>query len=127
MSFRIPHDEPETIITGDTILGRGSTMIDYPDGSLGDYLRSLNVLGRHSGAMVLPAHAGPLHDIQEICEELTEHRLERLDQVRSVLNELGSGASLEAITDAVYADVPEESAARLSTPSPRSSPTSATD
>lgn len=127
VSFRIPHDEPETIITGDTILGRGSTMIDYPDGSLGDYLRSLNVLGRHSGAMVLPAHAGPLHDIQEICEELTEHRLERLDQVRSVLNELGSGASLEAITDAVYADVPEESAARLSTPSPRSSPTSATD
>lgn len=107
VSFRIPHDEPETIITGDTILGRGSTMIDYPDGSLGDYLRSLNVLGRHSGAMVLPAHAGPLHDIQEICEELTEHRLERLDQVRSVLNELGSGASLEAITDAVYADVPE--------------------
>lgn len=105
--FRIPHDEPETVLTGDTILGRGSTMIDHPDGSLGDYLRSLNLLAQHSGAMVLPAHAGPLHDIQEICEELTEHRLERLDQVRSVLNDLGSNASLSAITDAVYADVPE--------------------
>ena len=104
--FRIPHDEPETIITGDTILGRGSTMIDHPDGSLGDYLRSLDVLARYSGALVLPAHAGPLHDIQEVCEELTDHRLQRLDQVRSVLHGLGSNASLPAITDAVYSDVP---------------------
>lgn len=106
VSFRIPHDEPETIITGDTILGRGSTMIDHPDGSLGDYLRSLDVLAQHSGAMVLPAHAAPLQDIQEVCEELREHRLERLDQVRAVVQELGVGASLAAVTDAVYADVP---------------------
>nr|WP_281430124.1 MBL fold metallo-hydrolase [Kocuria marina] len=104
--FRLPHDEPETVITGDTVLGRGSTMIDHPDGSLGDYLRSLELLGQRSGATVLPAHGAPLPDLQEVCEELTEHRLERLDQVREIVSGLGRDASVEAITDTVYADVP---------------------
>lgn len=104
--FRLPHDEPETVIAGDTVLGRGSTMIDHPDGSLGDYLRSLELLGQRSGATVLPAHGAPLPDLQEVCEELTEHRLERLDQVREIVAGLGRDASVEAITDAVYADVP---------------------
>jgi len=81
-------------------------MIDHPDGSLGDYLRSLELLGQRSGATVLPAHGAPLPDLQEVCEELTEHRLERLDQVREIVAGLGRDASVEAITDAVYADVP---------------------
>lgn len=107
MSFRIPHDDPETIITGDTVLGRGTTMIDHPDGSLSDYLHSLDVLARHAGATVLPAHADPLQDIQGVCEGLKRHRLDRLDQLRSVLEDLGPQASLGAVTDAVYPDVPE--------------------
>lgn len=104
--FRIPHDEPATVITGDTILGRGTTMIDHPDGSLGDYLRSLELLSQHPNAMVLPAHAGTLPNVGEVCQELTDHRLQRLNEVRAAVQQLGRDASLEAITSAVYPDAP---------------------
>lgn len=106
VSLLLHHDEPETILTGDTVLGRGTTMIDHPDGTLGDYLRSLERLGRRSGAMGLSAHGAPLPDLQDACDELAEHRLERLEQVRGVVADLGERASVEAVTDVVYPDVP---------------------
>ena len=34
------------VLTGDTILGRGTTVVAYPDGDLGDYLDSLRRLER---------------------------------------------------------------------------------
>lgn len=107
VSFRLPRDEPETVITGDTVLGRGTTMIDHPDGTLADYLRSLERLGEFAGSAVLPAHAGTLPDLRAACEELTAHRSDRLRQVRDVLARLGADADIEAVTDAVYPDVPE--------------------
>ncbi len=58
--FHLPFDGPAgSALTGDTILGRGTTMIDHPDGRLGDYLSSLNRLERLGPAVVLPAH-GPV-------------------------------------------------------------------
>lgn len=107
VSFRLPRDEPGTVITGDTVLGRGTTMIDHPDGTLAGYLRSLERLSEFAGATVLPAHAGTLPDLRAACEELAAHRRQRLGQVRDVLDRLGPGASIEAVTDAVYPDVPE--------------------
>lgn len=107
LSFRLPRDTPETVITGDTVLGRGTSMIDHPDGALGDYLDSLQRLGGFPGATVLPAHAGTLPDLRAVCTELTAHRLQRLRQVRDALGRLGAGASVEAVAAAVYPDVPE--------------------
>ena len=106
VSLLLHHDEPETILTGDTVLGRGTTMIDHPDGTLADYLRSLERLGEFAGTTVLPAHAGTLPDLRAVCEELAEHRLARLRQVRGVRDRLGPAAGVEAITDAVYPEVP---------------------
>jgi glyoxylase-like metal-dependent hydrolase (beta-lactamase superfamily II) len=43
--FHLPGDGPDgSVLTGDTILGRGTTVLDYPDGRLGDYLSSLDTL-----------------------------------------------------------------------------------
>src|SRR5699024_7672099 len=48
------------VLTGDTILGRGTTVIDPQDGSLGDYLGSLERLiaegDAGAGLVCLPAH-----------------------------------------------------------------------
>lgn len=107
VSFGLPMDTPETVLTGDTILGRGTTMIDHPDGSLADYLRSLETLARHTGAMVLPAHALPLHNIEAVCAQIAEHRRRRLEQIRATVRELGGDATPESVTATVYADVPE--------------------
>jgi len=104
--LRLPHDVPETVLTGDTVLGRGTTMIDHPDGSLTDYLASLERLSQRAGVVGLPAHGDPLPDLRETCLELLRHRRARLEEVRDVVNRLGSGASVEAVTDVVYPDVP---------------------
>ncbi|HSO16959.1 MAG TPA: MBL fold metallo-hydrolase, partial [Arthrobacter sp.] len=37
--FHLPDDGAQgSVLTGDTILGLGTTVLDYPDGTLGDYL-----------------------------------------------------------------------------------------
>ncbi|MFF5422156.1 MBL fold metallo-hydrolase, partial [Streptomyces misionensis] len=42
LSFHLPADR--AVLTGDTILGRGTTVVAHPDGRLGDYLDSLRRL-----------------------------------------------------------------------------------
>ncbi|WP_139417855.1 MBL fold metallo-hydrolase [Agromyces laixinhei] len=96
-----------TMLTGDTILGRGTTIIADPDGALGPYLDSLErllALGTPAPVGVLPGHGPVLPDLAVICRAYLAHRAERLDQVRAALRELGEGATPDAVTDLVYAD-----------------------
>ena len=94
-----------SILTGDTILGRGTTVIAAPDGSLADYLASLSALSALGPRAVLPAHGPPLPNLELICDEYLAHRHERLDQVRAALRRLGADASTPAVTDLVYAGI----------------------
>lgn len=104
--FHLPADGPNgAVLTGDTILGRGTTIIDYPDGTLGDYLASLTVLRALGPATVLPAHGLDLPDLKSVCDEYLQHRHERLDQIRGALTQLGPDAGTEEVTDLVYGDV----------------------
>ena len=104
--FHLPDDGAAgSVLTGDTILGRGTTVLDYPDGTLGDYLVSLDRLEELGPATVLPAHGPVLPHLDAICRQYRRHRLERLEQIRAALKRLGSDASVSAVADAVYADV----------------------
>lgn len=109
LCFHLPDDGPSgSVITGDTILGRGTTVLSYPDGTLGDYLRSLDVLESLGDAKVLPAHGPALPKLGDIVRAYRNHRLERLDQVRAALLTLGlstATADVGSVTDRVYADV----------------------
>jgi glyoxylase-like metal-dependent hydrolase (beta-lactamase superfamily II) len=102
-------DAPAAVLTGDTILGRGTTIIADPDGALGPYLDSLarlRALGATaSGPLrVLPAHGAELPDLVAICDAYLAHRAARLDQVRAALAQLGTEAGVAEVTDLVYAD-----------------------
>lgn len=104
--FHLPHDGPHgSVLTGDTILGRGTTMLDYPDGRLRDYLRSLDRLEALGQAAVLPAHGPVLPSLEAITRAYREHRQERLAQIRAALARLGGDATVADVADAVYADV----------------------
>ncbi|ALV43017.1 Zn-dependent hydrolase [Pseudarthrobacter sulfonivorans] len=104
--FHLPDDGPHgSILTGDTILGRGTTMLDYPDGRLGDYLESLDRLEALGQATVLPAHGPVLPSLEAITRAYREHRQERLAQIRAALVRLGGDATVADVADAVYADV----------------------
>ena len=104
--FVLDDDSPAgSVLTGDTILGRGSTIIADPDGALGPYLHSLRALRALGAARVLPGHGPSLPEIAAICDAYLEHREERLDEVRDALGRLGADASVESVTDLVYGDV----------------------
>ncbi|WP_430645221.1 MBL fold metallo-hydrolase [Agromyces sp. GXS1127] len=105
-------EAPLAVLTGDTVLGRGTTIIAHPDGALGPYLGSLDRLltigiaaGDAGPVAVLPGHGPVLPDLAAICDAYLAHRADRLDQVRTALAHLGADATAQAVTDTVYADV----------------------
>lgn len=96
----------DAVLTGDTVLGRGTTVIAHPDGRLGEYLDSLRRLAElPPGLAVLPGHGPELADAGEVAREYLTHREERLDQVRGALKTLGPDAGAREIVELVYADV----------------------
>ncbi|GGY43690.1 MBL fold metallo-hydrolase [Streptomyces omiyaensis] len=105
LSFHLPADR--AVLTGDTILGRGTTMVAHPDGRLGDYLDSLRRLrsltvddGVHT---VLPGHGPVLEDAQGAVDYYLAHRASRLAQVETAV-ERGHRTAADVVAH-VYADV----------------------
>lgn len=95
--------EPAAVLTGDTILGRGTTVVAHPDGVLADYLSSLRRLSGLTGVAVLPGHGPELGDAGAAAQAYLTHREQRLAQVRAALSS-GDGTA-EEIVRRVYADV----------------------
>jgi glyoxylase-like metal-dependent hydrolase (beta-lactamase superfamily II) len=93
------------VLTGDTILGRGTTVVAHPDGALGPYLGSLERLRDLGDVLVLPGHGPELPSLRAVATDYLVHRAQRLDQVRTALNALGADASARAVVEQVYADV----------------------
>jgi glyoxylase-like metal-dependent hydrolase (beta-lactamase superfamily II) len=93
------------VLTGDTVLGRGSTVVAHPDGRLADYLDSLRRLRELGALAVLPGHGPELADLAAAAQAYLAHREERLAQVRAALAELGPDVTARAVVERVYADV----------------------
>jgi glyoxylase-like metal-dependent hydrolase (beta-lactamase superfamily II) len=97
-----------SVLTGDTILGRGTTVIAHPDGGLGPYLESLRRLADLApGTAVLPGHGPELPDAPAVAAAYLAHREQRLEQVRDALDRLGPAATARQVVEVVYADVDE--------------------
>ena len=82
-------DGVSRLITGDMVLGRGTTVITYPDGDLAAYFDSLDLLERlvtaRNVAELLPGHGPIVNDPMAWLSFYRRHREERLDQVRAAL------------------------------------------
>ena len=95
----------DAVLTGDTVLGRGTTVVAHPDGVLGPYLDSLRKLSALGDATVLTGHGPELPSIADVAQMYLAHREERLNQVRAALAQLGPDATARQIVEIVYADV----------------------
>lgn len=95
----------EAVLTGDTILGRGTTVVAHPDGMLGPYLDSLRRLRELGDVPVLTGHGPELPSIADVAAFYLAHRAERLDQVRGALRALGPEATARQVVEHVYTDV----------------------
>ena len=94
---------PDAVLTGDTVLGRGTTVVAHPDGVLGDYLRSLRRLRELGDRAVLPGHGPELASAAAAAEQYLAHREQRLEQVRAAV--AGGAVTAEQVVAEVYADV----------------------
>lgn len=103
--FLLPADN--TLVSGDTVLGRGTTVVAHPDGRLGDYLDSLRALRelvlRRDVKTVLPGHGPVLDDAQGAIEYYLVHRANRLAQVETAV-ESGYRTPEEVVAH-VYSEV----------------------
>jgi glyoxylase-like metal-dependent hydrolase (beta-lactamase superfamily II) len=103
LSFYLPADD--AVLTGDTILGRGTTVVAWPDGQLGPYLDSLQRLREFGDAAVLPGHGPELPSAGRVAEDYLAHRAERLAKVAKAV---AAGARTpREVVEIVYTDVPE--------------------
>ena len=96
-------DGERIVLTGDTILGRGTTVVAHPDGDLGDYLESLGRLSELTGVPVLPGHGPALTDCAEAAVFYLTHRRARLEQVRQA--RAAGAATAAEVVERVYAGV----------------------
>ncbi len=96
------------VLTADTVLGRGTTVIDDEDGSLTQYLDSLRRLQGLGPRTVLPGHGPDLDDLEAVTTLYLSHREERLDQVRQALRVLGEDATAREVVEHVYTDVDQK-------------------
>jgi len=116
LSFVLPAER--AVLTGDTVLGRGTTVVAHPDGQLGAYLDSLDRLhalaDAHEVQAIWPGHGPVITDALAALDYYVAHRQERLDQVRAALEQLESAPHPEGISvdelprrvvEIVYTDV----------------------
>jgi glyoxylase-like metal-dependent hydrolase (beta-lactamase superfamily II) len=101
LCFWLPVDR--ALFTGDLILGRGSSMVTYPEGDVAAYLRSLERVAALRPRLLFPGHWDPVEDAMAKIEEYRTHRLEREAQVLAAVR-VGPATARE-LTRRVYGDL----------------------
>jgi glyoxylase-like metal-dependent hydrolase (beta-lactamase superfamily II) len=95
------------VLTGDTVMGRGYSVVAYPDGNLGEYLESLRRLRGLADAYglnrMLPGHGPPVDDPIAVLDDYLAHREERIRQVEAALD--AGARTVDEVVAVVYADV----------------------
>jgi glyoxylase-like metal-dependent hydrolase (beta-lactamase superfamily II) len=115
LSFWVP--EERAVLTGDTVLGRGTTVVAHPDGKLGAYLESIDRLHALAESRevdrIWPGHGPVIDDALAVLTYYRSHRRERLAQVEAALDQLGETPAVAGaantlprrVVEIVYADV----------------------
>ncbi|BDZ56549.1 hypothetical protein GCM10025872_02060 [Barrientosiimonas endolithica] len=111
VSFHLPDDD--VLLTGDMVLGRGTSVVTHPDGDVGAYLDSLDRMAGLGVAVIAPGHGPVVDDPAALLAYYRDHRLERLRQVQAALDDGAADAGdedavVEAVVQRVYADVPRD-------------------
>jgi glyoxylase-like metal-dependent hydrolase (beta-lactamase superfamily II) len=82
-------EEDGLLFSGDHILNGSTTVIDPPDGHMGHYLHSLDVLSAQCAEMqvdfILPAHGHVIADALASIAHLKNHRLRREAKIAAVM------------------------------------------
>jgi glyoxylase-like metal-dependent hydrolase (beta-lactamase superfamily II) len=92
VSLWMPEDR--VLFCGDLVLGRGSSMVSYPEGDVAAYLRSLDRVAELGPRMLFPGHWDPVADAMA---KIAEYRAHRLEREAMVVAELAAGGPVTAV------------------------------
>ena len=98
--------EEQGVFTGDHVMGWSSTIIPPPDGDLGDYLRSLQLLIERGDRdqVYWPTHGAPITTPVRYAQALLAHRNRRTTQILSCLRD--GPATIPAMVARMYTTTP---------------------
>ena len=107
VAFHLP--QVGALFTGDAVLGRGTSVIDPPEGNLTQYLRSLERMRELGARALYPGHGPTVFDADAKLEEYLLHRAERDSQILAEIAAAGKGgATIEEMVAVIYAEYPPE-------------------
>lgn len=93
-------DKHGILFSGDHVMGWNTTVVAPPEGHMGNYLRSLELLLARDDKVFLPGHGGRIEGPRRTCKAYLIHRRMReqaiLDAIRSGIN------TIDAIVDQIY-------------------------
>jgi ribonuclease/clavin/mitogillin len=94
-----------SLLAGDMVAGAGTIVVDPPEGSMSDYLKSLGRLLDLGPKLLFPAHGPAIQNVSSMLSELIQHRQWREQRVLAAWK---SGCrSPEEIVELAYDEIPE--------------------
>jgi glyoxylase-like metal-dependent hydrolase (beta-lactamase superfamily II) len=92
--------EAGVLFSGDHVMAWSTPVVAPPDGSMGDYMASLQKLAKRPEAVYLPGHGPAVHNAPRFVAAYILHRKAR---EASILNRLGKGESdIPTLVSAIY-------------------------
>ncbi|MDE1915656.1 MAG: MBL fold metallo-hydrolase [Sphingomonadales bacterium] len=80
-------EESGALFTGDHVMGWSTSVVAPPDGDMGDYMRSLDLLYQRNDRIYYPAHGAPIGNPRQFVRSMIGHRRQRERQILRLLEE----------------------------------------
>ena len=100
-------EEDDALISGDNVLGVGTTVIPAEGGDLVDYMGSLQRALQENPSRIYPAHGPCIDDGTGKLREYIAHREEREAQILAAMAGPSEGRAVAEIVETVYAAYPK--------------------
>jgi glyoxylase-like metal-dependent hydrolase (beta-lactamase superfamily II)/8-oxo-dGTP pyrophosphatase MutT (NUDIX family) len=104
VAFLVPGEG--ALFTGDAVLGRGTSVIDPPEGDMTAYIRSLREMRELAPRRIYPGHGPVVFDAMAKLDEYLAHRVQREEQILRALAE-GKRTPAEMVPGIYGDEVPQ--------------------
>jgi glyoxylase-like metal-dependent hydrolase (beta-lactamase superfamily II) len=95
--------EADVVFSGDHVMAWSTPVVSPPDGSMGDYMASLQKLARRTEPVYFPGHGGAVNNAPRFVAAYILHRKAR---EASILNRLGKGETdIPDIVGSIYSNL----------------------
>jgi len=99
--YALPQEN--TLFSGDHIMGWATSVVIPPDGHMGDYLASLNLIKQQNYDIIRPTHGPAITEVKPFVQAYIDHRLAREQQIYETV--LGGRHHIMDMVTHIYKDI----------------------